>query len=77
MYMMHLWFIIVQISEKMDADISLYTRSLELWNDINKMANDIECWSAISVSELSEGAASLLFTHDMEEHLYEFKVRSI
>ncbi len=77
MYMMHLWFIIVQISEKMDADISLYTRSLELWNDINKMANDIECWSAISVSELSEGASSLLSTHDMEEHLYEFKVRSI
>lgn len=79
MHMMHLWpvFIIVQISERMDADISLYTRSLELWNDINKMANDIECWSAISVCELSEGAPSLLSTHDMEEHLTEFKVRSV
>lgn len=79
MRMMHLWpvFIIVQISERMDADISLYTRSLELWNDINKMANDIECWSAISVCELSEGAASLLSTHDMEERLTEFKVRSV
>lgn len=77
--MMHLWpvVILVQISEKMDAEISLYTRSLELWNDINKMANEIECWSAISASELSEGAASLLSTHDMEERLSEFKVRSI
>ncbi|XP_048062412.1 nesprin-1 isoform X1 [Megalobrama amblycephala] len=64
----------LDISERMDADISLYTRSLELWNDINKMANDIECWSAISVCELSEGAASLLSTHDMEERLTEFKL---
>ncbi|RXN24277.1 nesprin-1-like protein [Labeo rohita] len=64
----------LDISEKMDAEISLYTRSLELWNDINKMANEIECWSAISASELSEGAASLLSTHDMEERLSEFKL---
>uniref|UniRef100_A0A8C1YUK6 Spectrin repeat containing, nuclear envelope 1a n=1 Tax=Cyprinus carpio TaxID=7962 RepID=A0A8C1YUK6_CYPCA len=63
------------IVEETDTDISLYTCSLELWNDINKMANDIECWSAISVSELSEGAASLLSAHDMEERLSEFKVR--
>lgn len=66
----------MQISEKMDSNISLLTRSLELWNDINKMANDIECWSAISVSELSEGTARLLSTHNMEEHLTDFKVRS-
>ncbi|XP_016311636.1 nesprin-1-like isoform X6 [Sinocyclocheilus anshuiensis] len=64
----------LDISERTDTDISLYTRSLELWNDINKLANDIECWSAISVSELSEGAASLLSTHDMEERLSEFKL---
>ncbi|XP_043075052.1 nesprin-1 isoform X1 [Puntigrus tetrazona] len=64
----------LDISERMDADISLYTRSLDLWNDINKIANEIECWSAISVCELSEGAASLLSTHDMEEHLSDFKL---
>ncbi|XP_052391493.1 nesprin-1-like [Carassius gibelio] len=56
------------ICERTDTDISLYTRSLELWNDINKMANEIECWSAIS------GAASLLSAHDMEERLSEFKL---
>ncbi|XP_067272909.1 nesprin-1 isoform X4 [Pseudorasbora parva] len=64
----------LDISERMDAHISLHTRSLELWNNINKTANDIECWSAVSVCELSEGAASLLSTHDMEERLTEFKL---
>lgn len=67
----------MQISEKMDSDTGLLTRSLELWNDINKMANDIECWSAVSVSELSEGTARLLSTQNMEEHLTDFKVRSV
>ncbi|XP_073712130.1 nesprin-1 isoform X2 [Misgurnus anguillicaudatus] len=64
----------LNISERMDSDISLYTRSLELWNDINKMANDIECWTAISIGELSEGTSRLLSTHNMEEHLTEFKL---
>ncbi len=55
MYMMHLWFIIVQISEKMDADISLYTRSLELWNDINKWPMTLSVGvPSLSVSSVRE-----------------------
>uniref|UniRef100_A0AAR2JHF7 Spectrin repeat containing, nuclear envelope 1b n=1 Tax=Pygocentrus nattereri TaxID=42514 RepID=A0AAR2JHF7_PYGNA len=65
------WF---QTSEKMDADIGRLTVSLVLWNEINSIANDIECWSITSVSELSEGAVNLLSSSNVEERLTQFKV---
>uniref|UniRef100_A0AAR2ILP8 Spectrin repeat containing, nuclear envelope 1b n=1 Tax=Pygocentrus nattereri TaxID=42514 RepID=A0AAR2ILP8_PYGNA len=45
----------VRLNIFMDADIGRLTVSLVLWNEINSIANDIECWSITSVSELSEG----------------------
>lgn len=63
-----------QTSERMDADIDRLSVFLALWNEINSIANDIECWSVTSVSELSEGALTLLSSPDMEERLDRFKV---
>uniref|UniRef100_A0A8B9L0L9 Spectrin repeat containing, nuclear envelope 1a n=1 Tax=Astyanax mexicanus TaxID=7994 RepID=A0A8B9L0L9_ASTMX len=61
-------------SERLDSDIDHLTVFLALWNEINSIANDIECWTATSVSELSEGAVNLLSSSNVDERLAQFKV---
>uniref|UniRef100_A0A8B9L7P1 Spectrin repeat containing, nuclear envelope 1a n=1 Tax=Astyanax mexicanus TaxID=7994 RepID=A0A8B9L7P1_ASTMX len=60
-------------SERLDSDIDHLTVFLALWNEINSIANDIECWTATSVSELSEGAVNLLSSSNVDERLAQFK----
>uniref|UniRef100_A0A8B9RI12 Spectrin repeat containing, nuclear envelope 1a n=1 Tax=Astyanax mexicanus TaxID=7994 RepID=A0A8B9RI12_ASTMX len=60
-------------SERLDSDIDHLTVFLALWNEINSIANDIECWTATSVSELSEGAVNLLSSSNVDERLLELE----
>lgn len=59
----------------METEANRLASALELWNEINSVVNDIECWSATSVSELSEGPVNLLSSANMEDCLSQFKVR--
>lgn len=60
----------------METEADRLTSALELWNEINSIGNDIECWSATSVSELSDGPVNLLSSASMEDCLSQFKVRT-
>lgn len=65
-----------QTSERMETEADRLTSALELWNDINAIVTDIECWSATSVSELGDGPINLLSSANMEDCLSQFKVRA-
>ncbi|MCJ8743979.1 hypothetical protein PDJAM_G00100910, partial [Pangasius djambal] len=61
-------------SERMETEADRLTSALDLWNEINSIVNDIECWSATSVSELSDGPVNLLSSANMDDCLSQFKL---
>lgn len=63
-----------QTSEKIEYEAHRLASALDLRNEVNSIVNDIECWSATSVSELSDGPVKLLSSANMEDCLSRFKV---
>lgn len=58
----------------METEADRLTSALELWNEVNSIVNDVECWSATSVSELGDGPVNVLSSANMEDCLCQFKV---
>lgn len=66
-----------QTSERIEIEAGRLSSALELWNEINSIVNDVECWSSTSVSELSDGPVNLLSSVNMEDCLSQFKVSKL
>lgn len=65
-----------QTSEKIEYETHRLASALDLRNEVNSIVSDIECWSATSVSELSDRPVKLLSSANMEDCLSRFKVRT-